>query len=211
MDGVLFDSERVSVDCYIEACRIIGVDDDPSIMIQTIGRTYDVGDKLFIEHFGDEALYRKLINKTNEMFHKEYADGNIPFKKGAKELMQFLDDHNIPYALATSSPMYMVEKSFFSQGYKEIPIKYIMTGDDVINSKPHPEIFLKAAEKMGIDPKDCMVVEDSRNGILAASATGGIAILVPDIVPVDEDMINAATYKMNDLLEVKQLLEEKLI
>lgn len=208
MDGVLFDSESRGLECFLLSCKEVGIEPKAEPYIATIGTTYARSDEILMDFFKDEALFKKAMDYFNKIFRGSYPKGEIKLKKGARELIQYLTDNDIPFALATSSPLFIAEMSFINQGYKQIPFKYIMTGDNVVNSKPHPEIFNKAAQLMGLDPKDCMVIEDSRNGIFAAQATGGVAVLVPDIVPVDEDMINAATYKLNDLVEVRELVEK---
>lgn len=210
MDGVIFNSEQYGVKCFLESCKKMGIEATPDPYIKTMGTTYAQSDEIMMKFFKDEKIFRQTMKIYDEIFRNSYKEGKILFKKGAEKIIQYLTDNNIPFALATSSPMYMVEMSFFNQGYKEIPFKYIVTGDKVTNSKPHPEIFIKAANLMNIDPKECIVIEDSKNGIIAANKSGGVAVLVPDVINPDDEMKEAAHYILNDLFEVQELVKNSL-
>ena len=74
-----------------------------------------------------------------------------------------------------------------------LPAIAIIGGDQVSIGKPHPEIYITAAEHMRIDPADCLVFEDSPNGVAAASASGATVILVPDIAVHDEESLGRTT------------------
>lgn len=208
MDGVIFDSEACGLKCFLESCKQMGLEENPNPYLSSMGSTYEQSDNIMMEYFKDEKLFKDTMDIYNVLFHNAYSEGKVHFKKGAEEIIKYLTDNNIPFALATSSPMYMVDMSFSNQGYKQVPFKYIVTGDKVTNSKPHPEIFIKAANLMGVDPKDCAVIEDSRNGILAARRSEGLAILVPDMLEPDKEMKEAAHYILKDLTEVQKLIEK---
>ena len=96
---------------------------------------------------------------------------------------------------------------FIQNGYNKIPFDHIVTGDQIINSKPNPEIFIKAANLMNISINDCLVVEDSPKGIDAAYSSGTQSCFVPDLVKANESILSKATYHKNNLLEVIQLIE----
>ena len=85
----------------------------------------------------------------------------------------------------------------------------VVGGDQVQRSKPEPDIFLKAAEQLEADPGDCYVIEDSYNGIRAASAAGMIPIMVPDLLPPTEEMEEKAAVILDSLHDVIAYLQER--
>ena len=98
--------------------------------------------------------------------------------------------------------MYNLEEGKVIQYFDEV-----ISGDMVDKSKPEPDIYLLAAKKLGLRPEECMVLEDSKNGIISARRANCLAVLVPDIIPVDDEMIEAADYVCEDLLEVIDLIK----
>lgn len=208
MDGVLIDSERVSLECFKKAAKIHGVDLDIGLYMSTIGQNAKTCDEIYMCCFKDRELLTKAKITYQTLFKEESENHRISLKKGAREIIEYLQKNNYLYALATSSAMPYVEMAFKNQGYQEIPFKHIMTGDKIINSKPDPEIFIKAANLMNVDVKDCLIIEDSLNGIKAAYNANATSCLVPDIIEPNEEMINKANYIKNNLLEVLDLIKE---
>ena len=78
----------------------------------------------------------------------------------------------------------------------------------ITHSKPHPEVFLKAAQLLNVDIQECLIVEDSFNGIKAAAASGGIGVLVPDLIEPNEEMKSLATFIKKDLYEVMDIIKQ---
>ena len=209
MDGVLFDSETTCLECFRRAFQDVNVEFDENFYLTLLGTTRQETRAKFIESLGSEEIFNKMYKRFQELFFLDYyPNGKVKFKIGAIECMNYLRQNNIPFGLATSNSRKTADLAFSSQGYETIPFDYIITGENLTHSKPHPEVFLKTAKMMNIDITDCMVVEDSRNGILAAHNAKSISVLVPDIIKPDEEMTKAATYIKKDLLEVKKLIEE---
>ena len=132
-------------------------------------------------------------------------DGVI-VKPGVHEIVEYLNNENYKIAVATSTRR---ERAHYL--LEEIKIKnkvdYIICGDQVENSKPDPEIFLKAAKGLGIEPEKCIVIEDSDAGILAASRAGMNGINVPDMKMPDDNMKKLAHKICSSLSDVKTYLE----
>lgn len=207
MDGVMVDSERKALACFEETCNQLNIEFDREFYISTIGRTYKQCDDMYTEKYGLE-LFNKIHSLYQEMYESYYSKGLINLKKGCREIISYLQENNIPYALATSSPYRIVEASFLNQGYEEVPFKYVMTGEHVKKSKPDPEIFIRASELMNVNIKACMIIEDSRNGIIAAKSSGAISVLVPDIIEATKEMKDNADYIKEDLIQVRELIEQ---
>jgi len=100
---------------------------------------------------------------------------------GARELLNEVAEAGVPYALVTSSERPVME-AVLDQLDVRFPV--IVCGDDVSNSKPDPEPYLMAAAKLGADPRHCVAIEDSPNGVASAEAAGCLMIAVPSMVPI---------------------------
>ncbi len=102
---------------------------------------------------------------------------SLPWRPGAKELLQSLREADIPTALVTMSVRRMAEYIISFVPFDGFD--HIVAGDDVTHSKPHPEPYLRAAELLGVDAENCVAIEDSTTGLAAAVASGAVAIGVP--------------------------------
>ena len=103
-----------------------------------------------------------------------------------KELLEFLKEQKIPAAVATSTGKNSAEMVLKKAGVYDV-LSAHMYGDMLKASKPEPDIFLEAAKKIGREPKECLVIEDSISGILAGKAAGGYVIYIPDVMKVPEE------------------------
>ena len=203
MDGTLIDSESLNIRFWCDQMEAFGYHRDESIIHSIIGIDSKVAMNVLQKHFGDNAVIMKLRKQEEK---KTYVETHgLKLKKGAKEILAYLDD-KLPIAIATStthdSAYYQLEKAQIISHFQ-----VITTGDEVEAGKPNPDIFLKTCNKLGLKPHEVLVVEDSKNGILAAKNGGFISILVPDIIKPDNEMKMAADYLMSDLFEVLDLIK----
>ena len=136
-------------------------------------------------------------------------ENGIPVKKGLYELLGFLEENGISKAVATSSERIKAEK-YLRLGNVIERFDCIVCGDEVIKGKPDPEIFQKVAQKAGFDMKDCIVLEDSENGILAASRAGMKPVFIKDIKDLSEDTRKLIFKEFQSLLEFRDYLESIL-
>ena len=131
----------------------------------------------------------------------------MPCKKGLKELLATLEDMGLPRIVASSSPRNMIEMNLQTTG----TVRYfhdVVSGTEVAHSKPAPDTFLLAAEKLHLDPHICLVLEDSFNGVRAGRAAGCVTVMVPDLMQPTEEITKLYDRKCSDLLEVRDLLIE---
>lgn len=140
------------------------------------------------------------------MADERFAQG-VPCKKGLKELLTALDDRGMPRIVASSSPRTMIEMNLQNTGTARY-FHDVVSGTEVKHSKPAPDTFLLAAEKLHLDPKDCLVLEDSFNGVRAGRAAGCVTVMVPDMMQPTEEITQLYDRKCEDLLEVRDLLIE---
>ena len=208
MDGVIFDTEKVYLDIWIEVFEKYGYKMTKELYVNVMGTGRKNVIKTFLENFGDDLPIEKMYEeKDNQLFYIIENQG-IPLKKGVKELFSMLKEKNYKIALATSAKRERVEKQIKDKWLKE-SFDAIVCGDDVEKGKPSPDIFLKAAKEIDVEAKDCFVVEDSPAGIKAAFSGGMKGIHVEDLKVADEDILKYCQKSFKDLQEVKKYLSYK--
>lgn len=207
MDGVLIDSETIEKKNMIKSAEMNSLPLEDEFFEIFLGCNDEMSYKLLLERYKNSKIVDKYLSDLEQLQAKEYKEGNIKLKHGTREIIDYLRNNNIPFALATGSSYKYVELDFLQNGYDKIPFDYVVTGDEIINSKPNPEIFIKAANLMNININDCLIVEDSPKGIEAAYSSGAQSCFVPDLVKTNQNILSKATFHKNNLLEVIQLIE----
>ena len=206
MDGTMFDSEQLSVLGWTKASEEMGFEIPMDFMLSCMGLPANVIAQMFVERYGKDFDYQNFRDrKITHMTAVIERDG-VPVKPGLFELLDHLHAKQIPCAVATSTSeeraMYMLNTAGV-KGY----FQAIICGDMIENGKPAPDIYLKAAEALALDPADCMALEDSRNGIISASRAGMKAVLIPDMIPADDEMRAAAYAMVESLHDVVAMVE----
>ena len=149
---------------------------------------------------------QKVLDKIWQLGDERFARG-VPCKKGLKELLAALEDMGLPRIVASSSPRNMIEMNLQTTGTARY-FHDVVSGTEVAHSKPAPDTFLVAAKKLHLDPHDCLVLEDSFNGVRAGRAAGCVTVMVPDLMQPTEEIAQLYDRKCEDLLEVRDLLIE---
>ena len=205
MDGVIFDTEKVYLDIWIEVFEKYGYKMTKELYITVMGTGRENVIKTLLDNFGDDLPIEKMYEeKDNQLFYRIENQG-IPLKEGVKELFSMLKEKDYKIALATSAKKERVEKQIKDKWLKE-SFDAIVCGDDVEKGKPSPDIFLKAAKEIDVEPENCFVVEDSPAGIKAAFSGGMKGIHVEDLKEADEDILKYCEKKFKNLQEIKEYL-----
>lgn len=205
MDGVIFDSERCVVECWKEIADKYGIPDIEKACIECTGINTALTRQKMKERYGEDFPYDSYRAEESALFQSRYGDGRLPVKPGVKKLLEALRQKNKKIAIASSTREYMVRKELTEAGF----IQYfdaLVCGDMVENSKPDPEIFTKACEALNVTPYKAYGIEDSHNGIRACKAAGLHTIMVPDLLPVTEEMELLSEIILPSLLAVKEYL-----
>ena len=204
MDGVIFDSERAYINAYIKLAPKYGLEDVEQACMESIGANWERTRDIFYSYHGSDLDFVQY----REDVHEELLKKPFDIKPGVYELFSWLNKSGVKVALASSTRSEGVHRMI---NYANLTPYFtaIICGDMVTHSKPHPEIFLTAAEKLGAAPEDCYVIEDSFNGIRAAHAAGMHPIMVPDILQPDEEIRSLAEVVLPSLFEVRDYLEER--
>lgn len=206
MDGVIFDSERAVFQEWLDLAKRYHIDDIEIPYMKCIGVNAQRTREIFYEHYGDKYDYDVFAKETSIGFHSKYDGGKLPIKTGAVELLKYLKNEGVKVALATSTRKASVIPEIRDAGLLEY-FDVIIAGDMVEKSKPAPDIFLKAASELGINPGEAYVIEDSFNGIRAAQNAGMIPVMVPDLLEPDEEIREKAAFIFEDLNKVREYFE----
>lgn len=179
MDGLLVDSEPVWQKVEDGLLTRRGLVLDPSIRQRLIGmRMTDFWGTMVMEYSLDEPPEQLIAEVTTRMVAA--IPGHVDPRPGAGELLDYLRERGVPCAIASSSPMAIINAVVESEGWHGCFDAFV-TGDQVPNGKPAPDIYLEAARQLGADPAACLALEDSRNGARAAVAAGMVCYAVPDL------------------------------
>lgn len=206
MDGLMFDTEKLAISAWIEAGKCFDINIPESVVIETIGLDVHGAEKVFKKHLGDNFTFFD-VRKLRIEYAKDFIEKNgIPIKKGLYELLEFLDEKDVLKAVATSTERERA-KMLLSTANIENKFDIIICGDDISKGKPEPDIFLAVSRKLGCNPQECLVLEDSENGIIAASKANMIPILIPDIKNPSIEIEKLAFKKFNSLIGVKDFIE----
>lgn len=205
MDGVIFDSERAVMQCWKEVASRHNIPDIEKAILACTGTTMVRTREIMLNLYGADFPYDEYAMESSAIFHSRYDGGRLPMKPGVKELLTFLKEHNKKIALASSTRQQVVTDELRDAGIIEY-FDRIICGDMVSRSKPAPDIFLKACEELNISPSDSYAIEDSYNGIRAAHAGGLHPIMVPDLLPADEEMQSLAEIVLPNLTSVMEYL-----
>jgi len=206
MDGTLLDTETLSLAAMIESAKIMGHELPRSVFEEIMGRNAAFARKLLTERYGADFDYDK-----SAALHFEYIDNHIkkhgvPVKPGVEALLDKLEALNIRKCVATSTDK---ERATHKLKLANLAHRFevIVGGDEVINSKPDPEIFLKAAAYCKTDPADCLVLEDTMAGTNGAYSAGMPVIIVPDIAPLTDETRAKALAICKDMFEVAEMIK----
>ena len=208
MDGVLIDSERLVLKAWLHVGSQLGIPGLNELFYRAIGTTHAHTATLFAETFGDSVDYLDFRDRVRAYFYNVLTVNGAPLKKGVRELLDWLKAEGWSIAIASSTREAGVRLNMERTGI----ISYfdvIIGGDMLKVSKPAPDIYLRACAELGADPRISFAVEDSYNGIRSAHAAGMHALMVPDMVPANDEMRSLARAVLPDLLAVRDWLEAK--
>lgn len=196
MDGLMFDTERLTKDCWGRACETLGFVYRPEVFHRTIGRDIVDSERIVLEGMGADFPFQEA-RALRDRYVLEYAEEHgTPLKPGLCELLDELDAQGIRRVVATSTEEYRASRLI---GYAGLTGRFdgIVYGNEVANGKPFPDIFLKAAD--GLPPQQCLVLEDSPAGVEAAFRAGMPVALIPDLAVPDETVLARCTVKLETL------------
>ena len=198
MDGILFDTERLCRDCWIALSKEFEIPNMEEVYALCIGVNAQTTERIVYENYGKDFPYEEYCRRTTEMYNRYIAEHGVPVKEGVRETLEALAKAGAKIAVASSTRREKVLRLLASAGIDRY-FTAVVGGDTVTHSKPDPEIFLTACEALSVAPEEAIAVEDSHNGIRAAHAAGMLAVMVPDLLPVTEEMRKLSAYVAADM------------
>ncbi len=206
MDGVLLDTESLSFPMMRKAIAMQG-----ETLTETMWQTL-LGVNLAHTCASLNAWYQGRVQP--ERFFKDWVDvtfdyvheHGIPKKPGADAMLHLLRRQGRKIALCTSNNVRVVEEYLRLASWQEA-FDAIVTGDQVKQGKPAPDIYRKGAEALGLAPAACMAVEDSVNGVRSAKAAGMLTVMIPDMLPYTDALAPYVDHKLDNLMALETLLE----
>ena len=209
MDGLMVDTESLSTEAFINSAKAQGYNMTKEETLKVLGFTKANIYQFWIDYFqGTNVDGKKLVDD-----HYEYIE-NVLYTVGPKkmpyveELLKYLRENNYKIAVASSSDTADI-KNNLEKTKLEKYIDEIASGAEVENGKPAPDVFLLAAKRLGVDAKDCLILEDSKAGIKAGKASDAMVFMVPDMFTVDKECEDTADRILTNLGEVIEILEGK--
>ncbi len=207
MDGVIFDTERLYIECIRPAAEKYGITGIEDAARACIGLTDVETKRLMRERFGEDAPLKAIEQEAFKAFQKRYEEEGLTVKDGVVELLEYLKQAGARIAIGSSTEHDIVEMELRDAGLLEY-FDVLACGDMVQHSKPEPDVFLLAAELLDAEPADCIIIEDSFNGVTAARRAGATVYMVPDLLEPTAEIRAMADKVFGSLHEVKEWLEE---
>jgi len=205
MDGIVLDTEKLYTRFWIEAAQHFGY---PMTLEQALGMrslSRELGERQLKTYFGESVDYQQVRNQRIKIMTEYIEENGVEIKSGIHELLAYLKEKNIKTSIATSSPLERT-KIYLSKVGLEHSFDALVSGHMVEKGKPAPDIYLYAASNLGLQPEECLVLEDSPTGIQAAYSAGCIPVMIPDQDAPDDEIktkmyaVAESLYKVCNLL-----------
>lgn len=201
MDGVIIDSEPIHFEVDMQTMKDLGCNISAEELEKYVGTTNEYIFTHIKKNYKIRESVEEIINYRSEMAKNKVIQANLEPIEGIRELLNDLKNNNIPVAIASSSPRDFIDvvvSKFNLQDYFE----YIVSGEEVENGKPAPDVYIETAKRLGISPWNCTVIEDSKNGVLAAKAAEMKCIAFQNINSGNQDL-SKADIIVNSITEIK--------
>lgn len=199
MDGVILDTEKLYTRFWKEAAQSLGFPMTHEMALGMRSLSRELGERQLKEYLGEEVDYQKVRDTRIKMMTAFIQENGVELKPGIQELLDFLKEKGIKTSIATSSPLDRTKEYLSKVGLVDA-FDELVSGHMVPHGKPAPDIYLYAAEKLGLKPEECLVIEDSPTGLLAGMRAGAVPIMIPDQdQPTDET--KARIYAVADSLK----------
>lgn len=205
MDGTVVDSERLYFQIASGILSEHGYSLGREVFIATCGVSREEGGKIYSQSFPPLDGERDVMDVLDARYAQALKEGRLKRKAGCLSLINRLKARGIPMAVASSNTPEAVERTLSAAGLAGRFDAVIHAGF-VQRVKPYPDLLYRAAEEISVLPEECLVLEDSEPGILAAKAAGMAVILIPDIYPVTETMARLSLSVVSSLEEVEKFL-----
>jgi len=206
MDGTMLDTEPISLEAMLRAGKELGVEISREIGESLMGKSIVRCREILLANYGEALDIEKVFYLHHKYVDEFFVQNGVPLKKGIRELLELLENNGIRKCVATSTAKLRATEKLKAAGIAHY-FEAIIGGDDVVNGKPSPDIFLKAAETCNVATENCIVIEDTEAGALGAQSAGIRLILVPDIAPLNKEIRAKAIAVCTDLFEAAERIK----
>ena len=198
MDGLLLDSERPTRDAWLRAAHELGAPLDETAYLDVVGRNETDSRARLQQQFGEACSYETLREHANRLLAEMLAAKSYAVKAGVVALLEALQQRGVVCVVASSTARAEVERRLRDAGLAAF-FRGFSGGDEVARGKPHPDLFLLAAQRAGRRPEHCLVFEDSEHGARGALAAGMGVVIVPDLKTPGDDACTASLAVLRSL------------
>lgn len=206
MDGLVLDTEKLLVKYWCQAANEAGfsMQREHALNIRSLARKFAIP---YLQGlFGGDFDYVKIRSRRMELMAQHLSEHGLETKPGITQLLDFLDEKKIPAAIATATDIQRTEDYLGRVGLLG-RFSRIVCAAMVESGKPKPDIYLYAAQQLGLPPEECMALEDSPNGVRSASSAGCVTVMVPDLTQPDEELMGLIFAKADTLADLPAIIE----
>lgn len=207
MDGVLIDSQPVHFQADLDTLAHFGAQVGLEEIVPYAGTTNPLRFPKYKEAFGIGSSAEEMMDFRAKRVRALFEESGLGAISGVKELLEEAQKRGVLLAVASSTERPLIEWILTHIGLEPYFFK-IVSGEEVAHSKPAPDVFLAAAKVLGVSPEDCLVIEDSKNGVAAGKAAG-MAVLGYQNVTSGKQDLSQADVTVTDFLEAKRLIFEE--
>lgn len=205
MDGLMFDTEAIWQKNWNALAKERGFELPDNFKYEICGsngeKMYGILRKYFVNDDPKE-LYEECLSRL-----ESDLEIDVPVKEGIKEILDYFKDNNYKIAVASSAKSIRINKNLEKTGLTDY-FDAIIGGGDLSIGKPNPEIFIKAAEKIGLETKECYVFEDAYNGVMAGYNAGCKTIMIPDLMEPNEEIKKMCTVYPSLLTALEEIKKD---
>lgn len=209
VDGLMLDTESVWKEAFDQAGDKYGIQNMGSTLFPKLIGKSGRDEKEVLDRYLSQDI-QELVIKEWERIGYGMLEKEVPVKPGLNEILDFLDAHHIKKAVATTTRRELTEERLRKIGVYD-RFDYVLCGDEVINRKPDPEIYLSVLKKMHTKAENALVLEDSVVGVEAAYRAGIDCIQVPDIIAPTDVQKKQTIYTAKDLMEARDYIEKNMV
>ena len=204
MDGILFDTEKMYQDTWHELAEKYNVKLGEHFVYEISGTNGSHMDRVLEKNYHVKEGAAIRIECMESMKRKLAA--YVPVKTGVREILQYFHENGYKTAVASSSAREQIQDNLRMTELDRY-FDVIVSGSEVTHGKPAPDIFLHAAKKMGCEPDECFVFEDSENGVRAGYAAGCAIIMIPDLIEPAPEIKHCCAGIYKDLLQAMEEID----
>jgi HAD superfamily hydrolase (TIGR01509 family) len=202
MDGLMLDTERLAPRAWVEAAVALAVPFDLALTQPMVGRNFRDCAGIIRDHYGAAYPTDALMREWHIAYDAIVAREGIRLMPGLADLLDWLEAEQVHKAVATSTRRDRAQAKLAQTGLAA-RFAHLVGGDEIARGKPAPDIFLAAAQRLGVRAELCVVLEDSEPGVRAALAAGMTPIMVPDQHPPSADLTAIEPLLLRSLVEVQ--------